>query len=116
MVAGGGVLGSQIAFQSAVHDFDVTLYDIDEEAAKAARKKIEAYIPRYVEDLGLDEDDLQKAADSIKITTDLKEAAQDADLVVEAIAENLDIKKDFYSDLNELAKEDTIFATNSSLV
>ena len=114
MVAGGGVLGSQIAFQSAVHDFDVTLYDIDEEAAKAARKKIEAYIPRYVEDLGLDEDDLQKAADSIKITTDLKEAAQDADLVVEAIAENLDIKKDFYSDLNELAKEDTIFATNSS--
>ncbi|EKU93795.1 3-hydroxybutyryl-CoA dehydrogenase [Alloiococcus otitis] len=113
-IAGGGVLGSQIAFQTAVSGFNVTVYDIDENAAKSARKKIDNFIPSYVADLGKDEDELKKIADNITYTTNLKEAAQDADLVIEAIAENLDIKRDFYSDLNEAAGPDTIFATNSS--
>ena len=113
-IAGGGVLGSQIAFQTAASGFNVTLYDIDEDAAEAARGKLKDLIPRYQEDLGIDEAKLKEVVDGITITTDLEEAASEADLVVEAIAENIDVKKDFYSDLNKVAKEDTIFATNSS--
>ncbi|EKU93766.1 3-hydroxybutyryl-CoA dehydrogenase [Alloiococcus otitis] len=116
VVAGGGVLGSQIALQTAVSGFKVTVYDISEDSLQASKEKMEGFIPRYQEESKKDfgRQALDQALADIIFTTDLKEAAQDADLVVESIPENFDIKHEFYEELSNLAQEDTIFATNTS--
>lgn len=116
LVAGGGVLGSQIALQTAVSGFKVTVYDISEDSLQASKEKMEGFIPRYQEESKKDfgHQALDQALADIIFTTDLKEAAQDADLVVEAVPEKLDIKEDFYKQLAQVAPDHTIFATNTS--
>lgn len=113
-VAGGGVLGSQIALQSAVHGFDVTIYDISPDALAAAKDKIENFVPRYISDLDFTADHIKQAASSIDYTDDIKDGLTDADLLIESIVERLDIKLDFYGQVREVAPEKTIFATNTS--
>lgn len=113
-VAGGGVLGSQIALQSAVHGFDVTIYDISSDALVAAKDKIENFVPRYISDLNFTADHITQAASSIDYTDDIKKGLADADLLIESIVERLDIKLDFYGQVAEVAPEKTIFATNTS--
>ena len=113
-VAGGGVLGSQIAFQAAFHDFDVTLYDISDDAIDKASKNLESLKDRYKEDLDASQDKVDKTYDSIQLTSELEDAVSQADIVIEAIPETLDIKTDFYTSLADVAPENTIFATNTS--
>ena len=115
-IAGGGVLGSQIAIQTAVSGFKVTIYDVVEEGLDGAKNKIEQYIPRFEKESKKDysHDELRQAADSISYTTDIKEAGKEADLVIEAIIEKLPVKKDFYQDLNQACPDHTLFATNTS--
>ncbi|MEH3054301.1 MAG: 3-hydroxyacyl-CoA dehydrogenase [Patulibacter minatonensis] len=113
-VLGTGVLGSQIAFQSAYHGFAVTAYDIDDAAADAGRARFEQLRGTYAHALdGGDPTKADAALARITVTTDLAEAA-DVDLVIEAVPEILDVKRDTYARLGELAPEHTIFATNSS--
>jgi 3-hydroxyacyl-CoA dehydrogenase len=113
-VLGTGVLGSQIAFQTAYHGFAVTAWDISEEALEAARGRYAGLIPSYAADLdGGDRTKAEAAVGRITLTTDLAQAAQ-ADLVIEAVPELIDIKRATYEKLGALAPEHTIFATNSS--
>lgn len=113
-VAGGGVLGSQIAFQTAFHGFDVFLYDINDEAIEKAKKTVEKLIDRYQADLGATSEAINNALKKIRYSTDLEMAVHDADLLIEAVPENPKIKADFYQKLSKLAPRQTIFATNSS--
>lgn len=135
-VIGGGVLGSQIAYQSAYKGFDVTTWVRSEGSIERARPKMERLHGIYVAELtaardrgarlsrGLssesvpDYDALIAAADraceSFRYCTDLAEAVSDADLVIEALSENLDEKEEFYTKLRSLLPEKTIIATNSS--
>lgn len=113
-VAGGGVLGAQIAFQTAFHGFAVSVYDVSEEAFENTFKIIKQLGERYKKDLGATEDSIIKARDQIKFSTDLGKSVQDADLLIEAIPENPKIKTDFYQKFSKLAPAKTIFATNSS--
>ena len=113
-VAGSGVLGSQIAFQTAFKGFNVAVYDISDEALDAAKDRIKKLKPRYQEDLGASESDLDAAVERISFYTDLSKSVEEADLVIEAIPEVVKIKTDFYEKLGEVAPEKTIFATNSS--
>ncbi|MGO3885474.1 MAG: 3-hydroxyacyl-CoA dehydrogenase [Mycetocola sp.] len=114
-VLGTGVLGSQIAFQTAIHGLDVIAYDITDEALEAARARYEALAPQYIADLdGITRADTDAAIARITLTTDLATAVRDADLVIEAVPERLDIKRDTYTRLAELAPATTIFASNSS--
>ncbi|MFA9467505.1 3-hydroxyacyl-CoA dehydrogenase NAD-binding domain-containing protein [Streptococcus sp. E24BD] len=94
-VAGGGVLGSQIAYQAAVYGFEVTLYDISQEALETAKGKIHTWANMHHQDLGIPLAVLEKAEQSITYTTDITEAFTTVDLVIEAVAERLDIKKAF---------------------
>jgi 3-hydroxyacyl-CoA dehydrogenase len=113
-VLGAGVLGSQIAFQSAYRGFPVTAYDIDDDAIAAAKKRFEHLAATYVQEVdGADEESTQTALDRLTLTTDLGRAAN-VDLVVEAIPEIPDLKRATYTELGRLAPEHTIFATNSS--
>lgn len=113
-VAGSGVLGSQIAFQTAYHGFNVTVYDINDEALEKAKDRITNLKPRYQEDLGASQGDLDAAFDRMSFYSDLEKAVEDADLVIEAVPEVVKIKTEFYEKLGNVAPEKTIFATNSS--
>jgi 3-hydroxyacyl-CoA dehydrogenase len=113
-VAGGGVLGSQIAFQSAYKGYSVIVYDINEEATGKAKERLQKLQANYIEDLHASEEEVQTAFQRISYSSDLAEAASNADLVIEAIPEVIDIKTDFYQKLGSVAPAKTIFVTNSS--
>ncbi|CAM4508974.1 3-hydroxyacyl-CoA dehydrogenase [Nocardia ninae] len=114
-VLGTGVLGSQIAFQTAFSGFEVTAYDINDDALKAANERFAKLVSIYRDEVdGAGDGKAEKAADSIVLTADLAEAVKDADLVIEAVPEVVKIKQETYQKLSELAPHRTIFATNSS--
>lgn len=113
-IAGSGVLGSQIAYQTAFKGFDVCVYDIHDDALERAKERIMNLMPRYQKDLGASEEEVQTAYERISFTCDLSKAVAEADLVIEAVPERVDIKTDFYTKLGKAAPEKTIFATNSS--
>lgn len=113
-VAGSGVLGYQIAFQTAFHGFNVTVYDINEEAINKAKAKFDPLSERYKEDLGATDAQIEKTKANLSYSSDLKAATASADLVIEAVPESLKIKVSFYHELAEVAPAHTIFATNSS--
>ena len=113
-VFGSGVLGAQIAFQTAYSGYQVTLFDLTEEMLGQAKLKFEQFKTFYQLELNAALTDLDAAVSGIKFTTDLALSVKDADLTIEAIPENLQIKKDFYTKLGALAPAKTIFCTNSS--
>jgi 3-hydroxyacyl-CoA dehydrogenase len=113
-VAGSGVLGSQIAYQTAFHGFQVSVYDINDEALDLAKERIKKLKPRYQEDLKATREEVDDAYDRLSFHSDLAEAVKDADLVIEAIPERVEIKIDFYKKLAAVAPDKTVFVTNSS--
>ncbi|MGH2318467.1 3-hydroxyacyl-CoA dehydrogenase [Planococcus sp. SE5232] len=113
-VAGSGVLGSQIAYQTAYKGFDVTIYDLNEEAIESSKKRLAKLKKNYRNDFGVSETEVDAAYGRLSFHTDLAEAVADADLVIEAIPEVADIKTAFYTELGKSAPEKTVFATNSS--
>lgn len=113
-VAGSGVLGSQIAFQTAFKGFMVSIYDINDEAIDRAKERMTKLKKRYQEDLGATDDAINDAFNRISFHSDLAKAVANADLVIEAVPEVINIKTDFYKKLAEVAPDKTIFVTNSS--
>ncbi|SEN04939.1 3-hydroxybutyryl-CoA dehydrogenase [Mesobacillus persicus] len=113
-VAGSGVLGSQIAFQTAFKGFNVTVYDINDEAVERAKERIAKLMPRYQKDLKASEEEVTGAFNRLSFYSDLSKAVAEADLVIEAVPEVVQIKSDFYKRLGAVAPKKTIFATNSS--
>ncbi|CEG23693.1 putative 3-hydroxybutyryl-CoA dehydrogenase [Planococcus massiliensis] len=113
-VAGSGVLGSQIAYQTAFKGFDVTVYDINDAAIEASKERIAKLQENYKKDLSASDEEVKAAFERMAFHTDLATAVADADLVIEAIPEVVAIKTEFYTNLGKVAPEKTIFATNSS--
>ena len=139
VVAGGGVLGSQIALQSSYCGFDVTIWLRSEGSIARTQPKLQRFKNIYIDTLeqmktnpaaycrgltnktNLSNDELDKlkeqaqaAYDNITLTTSYEEAAADADLIIEAIAENPEQKIAFYTELAKYMDEKTILVTNSS--
>ncbi|TDU29337.1 3-hydroxyacyl-CoA dehydrogenase [Arthrobacter sp. JUb115] len=112
-VLGTGVLGTQIIFQTAYHGLPVIGYDISEQALAAANQRLDALVAQYAQYFG-NPQKAQSARESIELTSDLADAVREADLVIEAVPENLEIKAQTYRKLAVLAPEQAIFATNSS--
>ncbi|MDH2443554.1 3-hydroxyacyl-CoA dehydrogenase [Amnibacterium sp. CER49] len=114
-VLGAGVLGMQIAFQTAVHGFAVTSYDVSDEAVAQARGRLDAIVGQYLGEVrDADPDAVRAAAAGIRFETDLAAAVADADLVIEAVPESLELKRGVYRALAQVAPERTVLATNSS--
>lgn len=114
-VLGTGVLGSQIAFQAAFHGFTVSAYDVDEDGLAKARDRFTRLAGIYrAQVAGASEDKTEAALANLRLTADLGDAVVDADLVIEAVPELLELKRDVYRKLAELAPAKAIFATNSS--
>ncbi len=140
VVAGGGVLGSQIAFQAAYCGFDVTIWLRSEGSIGRTMPKLETLKKTYVQTINVMDtpegknpnvfargladaktfnkakclEKVEKASTSIKIELDLAKAVEKADLVIESMAEDVQAKTDFYKMLAPLLPEKTILVTNSS--
>ena len=135
VVIGGGVLGSQIAYQCAYSGYDTTILIRVEDKKQSIKKSLEKLKNTYVETLtdmtpkhnwarGLADtnnfnreksiEQAENAINNIKIETDQKKALEDADLVIESITENIEIKKNLYNQIANLLPEKTVIVTNSS--
>ncbi|AMB59167.1 3-hydroxyacyl-CoA dehydrogenase [Microterricola viridarii] len=114
-VLGTGVLGSQIAYQAAYSGFAVTAYDINDAAIEAAAKRFAGLAETYkTEVTGAADGKAEAALRNLTLTSNLADAVANADIVIEAVPESLEIKRDTYAKLADLAPAKTIFATNSS--
>lgn len=114
-VLGTGVLGSQIAYQTAYSGFDVVAYDISDEALEAAKQRFAKLAETYkAEVAGAADGKADEALGRIRLSSDLADAVAEADLVIEAVPESPAIKQSTYERLAEVAPEHTVFATNSS--
>jgi len=115
-VLGTGVLGSQIAYQAAFHGLAVTAYDVDGDALEKARARFARLVGIYraANVGGAGESKAEAALENLRLTANLGDAVADADLVIEAVPELLEVKRDVYRTLADLAPAKTIFATNSS--
>ncbi len=114
MIAGAGTLGSQIAWQTAFNGFNVTVYDAFEKGLEQGKEFHKQYAALFMNQRGASKDEIEATFQRLKYTTNLEEAANDADLVSESVPEAIEIKKDFYTHLAKAAPEKTIFTTNTS--
>lgn len=112
-VAGGGTMGSGIAQILAQHGFKVVVADIDEKYLENTKRIILLNQKTLMKEELLTEAQAQESLKNISFTTD-KSEFRDADLIIEAIIEKLDIKQNYWKDLEQIAREDCIFATNTS--
>ncbi len=113
-IAGAGVLGSQIAWQTAFSGFNVTVYDAFEKGLESGKMFHQQFAELFKSTRGVSQDEIDKTLARLSYSTNLTEAVRDADLISESVPENLDIKKNFYRELSDVAAEKTIFTTNSS--
>lgn len=114
-VLGAGVLGAQIAFCSAFAGKKVVSYDINEEALAAGKKRFDAIGEQMKAELESANDETVAAGHAnLTQTSDLKEAVANADLVIEAIPENLELKRKVWAEVGQYAPETAVFATNTS--
>ncbi|WP_440764081.1 3-hydroxyacyl-CoA dehydrogenase/enoyl-CoA hydratase family protein [Natronorubrum sp. DTA7] len=112
-VLGAGNMGHGITEVTAMAGYDVTMRDIKDEFVEDGYESIRWSLEKLEEKALIDES-ADDVLDRIDITTDLEEAVSDADLVIEAAPENLDLKHDIFSDLEEYCDEETLLATNTS--
>lgn len=113
-IAGGGTLGSQVAWQTAFHGFNVTVYDAFEKGLDASKSFHQQFAELFLNERGVFQKEIDQTFALISYTTNLQEAVKDADLISESVPENEEIKKSFYNEVGKVAPEKTIFTTNSS--
>ncbi len=114
-VLGTGALGSQIAYQSAYSGYPVVAYDISDDILAEARTRFQGLARTYKRQVeGATDGKADEALSRISFSSNLADAVKGADLVIEAIPEQLDLKRAVYRSLGEVAPAGTIFATNSS--
>ncbi|MBL1094905.1 3-hydroxyacyl-CoA dehydrogenase family protein [Streptomyces sp. NPDC001739] len=114
-VIGAGLMGSGIAQVSAQAGWDVVLRDVTDEALARGKSGIEASYEKFVTKGKLAAADAEQALARITTTTDL-EAAADADIVVEAVFERIDVKREIFRTLDKLVKDEAVLASNTSAI
>lgn len=115
MVIGGGTMGLDIAQVFAKKGYDVVVRDISDEIIQKSEARLNKSLDKLVAKGKLDEAGKAAITGKMTFTTDLKLAA-DADLVVEAAIENLDVKKSIFAELDQICKPETILASNTSSI
>jgi len=112
-VVGGGLMGAGIAFSTLLAGYDVTLIERDSEAIQAACQKLEGMIEGAIKRGKLTCEKADTLMSTVTLTTSYDDA-KDADLAIEAVFEDLDVKKDVFKSLATVTRDDAILATNTS--
>jgi 3-hydroxybutyryl-CoA dehydrogenase len=113
-VLGAGIMGAGIAQSAAQAGFEVTIRDMEDRFVENGLTTISGNLDRAVSKGKMDQAAADQIMNRITGTTDLVMAAQDADLVIEAIIEIMEIKKQVYQELDNICKKETLFASNTS--
>ncbi|MBW2308484.1 MAG: 3-hydroxyacyl-CoA dehydrogenase [Deltaproteobacteria bacterium] len=115
-VVGTGTLGAQIAIQASFYGYEVSAYDLDERSFEKALKRMKVRIENSGRTPTLSVEELKEGAKKVKLCLDMEEACLDADLVIEAVPENLSLKRNIFQRLDSLAPREAILASNSSSI
>ena len=115
-VIGAGNMGHQISICAALYGFQVCCMDSDPEILIKAIAFADNYLIERVNKGKLSEEAAIQARTNLAFVSNLEEAAKDADLVIEAIIEKLDIKRKLFADLDKICPDHTILSTNSSYI
>ena len=115
-VVGAGSMGAQIAQQAALHGVVVMLHDQDRAQLRKAAESNRRHLQRRVEKGKLSKADADAAHGRVVLITDLGGAVQQADLVIEAVFEDLEIKRTIFRELDRLAPDGAVLASNSSTI
>lgn len=113
-VIGAGLMGHGIAEVFAIKGYQVSLYDVYEEALKKAKDGIENSLQRMVKSGRMSETDAVAAGDRIRFSSDLPQTVSDADLIVEAVPESVELKHRVIKEIEESCRQDAVIATNTS--
>ena len=113
-VIGSGTMGNGIAQVSAMAGFKTSLFDISKEQLDVAESKINKNLDKGVELGKIPQEKSDNAKANMVFTEDFETAARDSDLIIEAVPENMDLKKKIFSDAEDFVHEKTIFATNTT--
>ena len=114
LVVSAGSMGAQIAQQAALHSVDVFLQDVNGEQLQKAIEQNRGHLQRRVDKGRMTQIDADAALSRVRVTTDLGEAAPLADIVIEAIVEALEPKRELFRTLNRLCRREAVLASNSS--
>ncbi len=115
-VVGAGAMGSQIALNTALYGYRVTLTDISREVLQKAEQWAAEYLAGRVAKGKMTAEKEVEARENLLFVPDLREAAADADVVIEAVVEKLDVKRQLFAELDAICPPRTILATNSSTI
>ncbi len=114
-VVGAGFMGPQIASRAAIFGFDVNIFDIDSSALARGSQMLAYFTEEYLKRHGI-EGDAEVALRRVSFHSSLVDAVADSDLVIEAVTEDVGIKKKVFYDLDKLCKAHAIIGTNSSSI
>src|ERR1043166_262047 len=112
-VVGCGLMGHGIAQVSAQSGYDVVVREVDQERLDSGLGKISKQLSRAVEKGRMEQSEADQVQGGIKATLSYDDFA-DSDLVIEAITEDLDLKRAMWEELDQIVKEEALFATNTS--
>jgi len=115
-VVGTGTLGAQIAIQASFYGCEVSAYDPDDTSFDRAIQRIKVRIENSGRKPALSVEQLAEGARKVKLCKKLEEAVRDAHLVIEAVPEDLGMKRDMFQKLDALAPREAVLATNSSSI
>ncbi len=115
-VVGSGYMGYQIGLQCACNGFPVWLYDVSAEALGPAVESMAAVLDGWVEEGELTAEEKEAIIARVHASDDMEEAVSGADMVIEAVPERLELKREVFGQLDRRCREHTILATNSSSI
>ena len=115
-VIGAGTMGNGIAHSFAQSGYEVSLIDISQQSLDKAIAVISKNLDRQISKEKISENDKESTLSNITISTDLVSSVKNADLVIEAAIENIDIKLKIFKQLDDVCDENTILATNTSSI
>jgi len=115
-VVGAGTMGNQIAMQVANSGFACTCYSRKESTVQAAEKFAGGWYTKNIEKGKITKEAAEKAQERLSFTNNLQNAVTDADIVIEAVADIVDIKKKILAEIDLYTPEHTIYASNSSYI
>lgn len=116
-VLGAGLMGHGIAQLAAqVAKYEVTLRDVKQEFLDNGMNMIKNSLQSFLKKEKISEKEVNETLKRIHLTLDLKEAVTDADLIIEAVPENVELKKNMYKEIEKFAREDVLIGSNTSSI
>ena len=115
-VIGLGTMGTQISIQAAYYGYQVTAYDQDEQVFQRMVEKIKGIMGFLKRSPTMPKAEWENAASKVKKASSLEETLERVDLVIEAVPENLEMKRELFARMDGIAPRHAIFATNSSSI